>query len=243
MSLLFDASLEFPNVVFTIALGIVLVYWLFVLLGALDVDLFGHGDVGGHDIGVGGHDVGDVGGHDVGGHDAGGGGDGHDAGHDGDADGDSGGIWHGLGLGDVPLTISVSMLALTSWVISMLGTHYVLDDGALRYAMLPIALVLALPISAVLVRPLRPIFKMREGKSNKDYEGAICTITTGSVDDKFGQATIEDGGTVLVIAVRCDKPGALKRGDKALVIEFDPERQAYVVEPSTDMLPAGESAS
>ena len=38
---LIDASLQFPTVVFTIGLGIVLVYWLFVLLGALDIDLLG----------------------------------------------------------------------------------------------------------------------------------------------------------------------------------------------------------
>lgn len=228
-----DASLEFPNVVFTIALGVVLVYWLFVLLGTLDIDLFGHGDVGGHDVGDVGGDV--AGGHDAGGHDGG-------DGHDGDGDADSGGLWHFLGLGDVPLTISISFIVLTGWVASMLGTRY-LQDGALRYAVLPLAFVAALLASAVLVRPLRPVFRVREGKTNRDYEGATCTITTGHVDDKFGQATIEDGGTVLIIAVRCDKAGALKRGDKALVVEFDPERQAYIVEPATDMLAAGEGVS
>ena len=42
--------------VFTIALGIALVYWLFVVLGALDLDLLGGGH---HDLDLGGgHDVG-----------------------------------------------------------------------------------------------------------------------------------------------------------------------------------------
>jgi hypothetical protein len=241
MTELFDASLTFPNVVFTIALGIVIVYWLFVLLGALDIDLFG-----GHDVG-GAHDIGDVagGGHDVaGGHDAGhdGGGDGDGNGHGHDNDSESGGLWHVLGLGDVPLTISISCIVLTGWLASMLGTHYIEDDGALRFAILAGAFVVALPAAAVLVRPLRRVFRVSEGKTNRDYEGHTCTITTGTVDDKFGQATIEDGGTVLIIAVRCDKPDKLKRGDKALVIEFDPERQAYIVEPAIDMLVAGESA-
>ena len=241
-----DASLEFPNVVFTVALGVVLVYWLFVLLGTLDIDLFGHGDVGGHDVG--GDIGGDVGGDVAGGHDAGGGHDGGGDGHGGDGDGDghdgdaeSGGLWHFLGLGDVPLTISISFIVLTGWLASMLFTRYVQDDG-LRYAVLPVAFVVALLASAVLIRPLRPVFRVREGKTNRDYEGATCEITTGHVDDKFGQATIEDGGTVLIIAVRCDKPDKLKRGDKALVVEFDPERQAYIVEPAADMLAAGEPA-
>ena len=59
-------------------------------------------------------------------------------------------------------------------------------------------------VSAVLVRPLAPVFALKEGKSNRDYIGHTCRITTGSVDEGFGQATLEDGGTVLQIPVRCD---------------------------------------
>jgi hypothetical protein len=47
------ASLAFPAVIFTVALALALIYWLFVLLGAVDLDLLGgaHGhaapDLGG----------------------------------------------------------------------------------------------------------------------------------------------------------------------------------------------------
>jgi hypothetical protein len=87
------------------------------------------------------------------------------------------------------------------------------------------------------------VFAVREAKSNADYIGHSCTISTGSVDDNFGQATVEDGGTVLVIQVRCEQRGKLARGDKALIIDFDPARQAYVVEPSADMLAASDGSS
>src|ERR1700733_9044269 len=179
MNELVEASLQFPTVVFTIGFGITLVYWLFVLLGALDIDILGHG----HDVGDGGVDVG---GHDVGGgHDAGDAGDGGDAGghdgHDGDGDGDghdSGGLWRALGLGSVPLTISVSFILLVCWVASLLIMHYALPDAGdwLRGTMLVAVLVGSMPIAAVLVRPLRPVFRMREGKSNADYVGHLCTI-------------------------------------------------------------------
>lgn len=237
MSELVDASLAFPTVVFTIGLGIALVYWLFVLLGALDIDLFGHGDVGdvgGDGVDVGGHDVG--GGHDAGGHDAGGD---ADADADGDADGGHGGVWHGLGLGTVPLTISISMILLVCWVGNLLVMHYGLPEAAgwLRGLMLVVTLLVALPIAAILVKPFAPVFRMQEGKKNADYVGHVCTITTGHVDAKFGDAKVNDGGTVLNIQVRCDAPGKLARGDKALIIEFDTERQAFLVEPAVDMLP------
>jgi len=232
------ASLQFPTVVFTIALGIVLVYWLFVLIGALDIDLFG-GDI---DVDVSGaaKGIGDVltggakGGAEAFHADAGG-----DAAGGGDADGDfdGGGLWHLLGLGDVPVTISVSLITVLAWCGSLLAMHYVLGvTGWLGLVVLVVAVMIALPIAALLIRPIAPVFAVKEGKSNADYVGHACTITTGRVDDSFGQATIEDGGTVLNISVRCDQPGKLARGDKALIIEFDRERQAYVVEPSGDML-------
>ena len=37
--MLIEAAVHFPTVVFTIGLGIALVYWVFVLLGALDLDI------------------------------------------------------------------------------------------------------------------------------------------------------------------------------------------------------------
>jgi len=226
---LLQSSLQFPTVVFTVALGIALVYWLFVLLGALDLDLLGSGHPD-FDVDVSGvhADVGDA----SGGHDAGGG---HDA--DGDADADGGGVWTMLGLGTVPLTISISFILLVGWVGSLLAMHYLVgDSGVGKAILLPLMLILALPIAALLVRPLAPVFRIKEGKSNADYVGHVCTITTNTVDDTFGFANIEDGGSLVQISVRCDKAGKLARGDKALIIDFDGERQAYVVEPSGDML-------
>ncbi len=239
MNELVVASLQFPTVVFTIALGIVLVYWLFVLIGALDIDLFG-GDV---DVDVSGaaKGIGDVltGGAKGGAEALHGGHAGHEIGGDADGDLDGGGLWHVLGLGDVPVTISVSLITVLAWVGSLLAMHTLGVGGWLTLVVLVVAVVIALPIAALLIRPLAPVFAVREGKSNADYIGHVCTITTGRVDNSFGQATIEDGGTVLDIAVRCDRPGQLARGDKALIIEFDRERQAYIVEPSGDVLAGG----
>jgi hypothetical protein len=235
------ASLQFPTVVFTIVLGVVLLYWLFVVLGALDIDLLGGGHVVG-DVSGAAKGIGEVltGGAKAGGEAFGAHGTHAEAGGDADADG---GVWQGLGLGDVPVTISVSLIVLLAWCGSLIGAHYIAGPaGWQRGLVLVVALVVALPIAAVLVRPLAPVFAVKEGKSNSDYIGHGCTISTGRVDDRFGQASIEDGGSVLVIQVRCDRPGVLARGDKALIIDFDEARQAYVVEPSADMLIASDDA-
>jgi hypothetical protein len=230
---LVEASLRFPTVVFTIGLGIALIYWLFVLLGALDIDLFGgHGHL---DVAGAGKGVGDA---------LGGGAKGAAEALKGakvSADADGGGVWAGLGLAKVPITISLSVIFLACWVASLLAMHYATDVlGAGPWVgpvVLPAALIAGLLAASLLVRPLAGVFELREGKSNRDYIGYTCTVTTGRVDDGFGQATVEDGGTVLVIPVRCDRAGALARNDRALIIDFDTERQAYLVEPAADMLP------
>jgi len=209
---LIEASLRFPTVVFTIGLGIALLYWLFVLIGALDIDLLGAGKgleaLKGVKL---------------------------------DADADAGGgLWDSLGLAAVPITITLSILLLVGWCGSLLAMHYgtaALGASSWLPGVVLVAMtVVALLVTSLAVRPLAPVFAVAEGKSNRDYVGHTCTISTGHVDDGFGQATVEDGGTVLVIAVRCDRPGKLARGDSALIIDFDADRQAYLVEPSADVM-------
>jgi hypothetical protein len=177
--MLIEAAQDFPTVVFTIGLGICLVYWLFVLLGALDIDMFGDASGAGKavgEVGVGGHDV-DVGGHDVGG-------DGHDV----DVDG-GGGLWTGLGLSRVPITISISAIFLVCFCISLVAMNYMpswLGSATwISAVMLPATLIVGIPIAGLLVRPLGGVFTLKEGKSNRDYVGHTCTVTTGHVDDHF----------------------------------------------------------
>jgi hypothetical protein len=228
MSLL-EASLQFPTVVFTIGLGIALLYWAFVLLGALDMDVLGGGDVSGAAKGLGDALTAGKGGAEA------------LKGSHGDGDG---GWLDAIGLGVVPLTVSLSVLLLVGWCGSVLTMTYLSPSPGslgslgrwLPMLVLPGMLVVALIVTSFAVRPLRRVFRVVEGKSNRDYIGHSCTINTGHVDAGFGQATIEDGGTVLVISVRCDRATTLARGERALVIDFDSVREAYVVEPISDVL-------
>lgn len=234
---LVEASLRFPTVVFSVGLSVALIYWVFVLLGALDINLFGGDadvDVSGAAKGVGDAITGGA----KGGAEALKGGAEALKGVDIDADVS---LWAGLGLGKVPITVALSAVFFVCWPLSLLAMHYgpaLVGTGSwVGPAVLPATLIVGLPLAGLLVRPLGGVFELREGKSSRDYIGHTCTITTGRVDDGFGQATVEDGGTVLVIPVRCDRAGALARNDKALIIDFDPERHAYLVEPAADMLP------
>ncbi|MEZ4403318.1 MAG: hypothetical protein R3B06_25050 [Kofleriaceae bacterium] len=246
---LFDASLQFPTVLFTIGLLIALVYWLFVILGALDVDLLGGADDvtgalkgGGEALTGGVKGAAEI----AGGH--------ADAGDaltgaakgSGEAVTSGAGLWAWLGLTSVPVTVSASLIMLLGWSGSVLLMHYGTGAvGPVLGAVLALAVVLAvLPVVGLLVRPLKPVFEVKVGKRNREYVGSTCTITTGHVDDGFGQAVLEEGATVLVIPVRCDRGGVLPRGARALIIDFDAARHAYLVEPVTELLgapPAGDA--
>jgi len=178
VNLLLEASLRFPTVIFTIGLGIALIYWLFVLLGALDIDLLGGSDASGAIKGAG--DVltgGAKGGAEaIKGLHLGDGADGADVGHGHDADGGAadGGFWHALGLATVPVTISISVIMLVCWVASLLGMRY---GGAavgnlagwLPAIMLLAVLIVGIPPAGVLVRPPGPGFEIQPGKSTHDY--------------------------------------------------------------------------
>jgi hypothetical protein len=227
MTELLHAAAAFPTVLYTVMLGVALIYWVFVIVGALDLDLLG-GDA---DVDLGG-------------------GDGIDGGGDGfDVDGSEGGhgisgALSGLGLTKVPLTVALTVVLLGAWVTCLLSMRYlgiVLGDPILTWVIGPAvfvgSLIPATLAAAVIVRPLAPVFDVKQAKTRSDYIGTTCEITTGRVDGDFGQANVEDGGTVLVIPVRCDKPDAkLGRGTRALIIDYDDERHAYVVEPYENVL-------
>lgn len=206
---LLHIALSFPAVLFTVLLGAAVVYWLFVILGALDTDVFGGSEL-------------DVDGA-------------ADAGEAGDAGGGAG-LLSALGLNRVPLTVSISLLALFAWVLCVLLAYYLgglghlLPGWLLGIAILVGSFLLAVPLTSLACRPLAPLFDVPQAKSRADYVGQVCTVTTGRVDAKFGQARIEDDGNVLLMQVRCDRDNEFTRNAQALIIDYDDARQAFVIE-------------
>ena len=104
------------NLPFTAMLGIVVFYWLLVLLGALDFDSEPSIDLAhGHDV----HVDGAAGGHNV---DHGGGIEAHDAGA-------FKALLQFLNFGNVPSMIVVSIIVLSMWTVSMISNR-MLNPGS-----------------------------------------------------------------------------------------------------------------
>jgi hypothetical protein len=248
MAEVFVLALSFPSVVFTVLLGVVLVYWAFVMVGVLHIGEGSEGALDGHIDGAtkgmlegavdhlgGGHaDVGDIGG--------------GDGDLDLDAD-DSGGalaaIMSALHLRSVPATVVFSFIITFSWLVSVVGMQLLtrlapgLRGIPLSLSVLVGAFALSLPLTSLAARPLARVFAPRRAPVKSDFIGRTCVVRTGSVTAKFGEATLNDGGAGLVLRVRVEDGKQLGRGEQALIVDYDAERETYLVEPMRDVISDG----
>jgi hypothetical protein len=251
MAEVFVLALSFPSVVFTVLLGVVLVYWTFVMVGVIHIGegsegalegklegatkgllegavhgLEAHGDLG---------DFGDAA-------DLGDAGDAGDAlGHT-EAPGGLAALVSALHLRSVPATVIISLVVTFSWLVSVVVMQLVtraapaLAGYGLSAVVVLVAPVLALPLTSIAARPLAKVFVVRRAPAKSDLIGQTCVVRTGTVNDKFGEATLADGGAGLVLQVRVDVNKQLSRGEQALIIDYDSERETFLVEPMSDLL-------
>ncbi|HEU4534188.1 MAG TPA: hypothetical protein VFS00_08720, partial [Polyangiaceae bacterium] len=166
------------------------------------------------------------------------------AGGEGLPEGVGAGGWLGaLHLRSAPATVTASLLVTFSWLASV-SAGWALDAwGAgpvARWTLGALALVLAplasLPAVSLLVRPLARFFVTRRAaRGRRDFVGKVCTVRTGTVDEAFGEAVLAERGAEVIVRVRLDGPGALGRGDQALIIAFDEARDAFAVAPFDEL--------
>lgn len=209
MEQLLEVASQFPTVIYSTLLGIVVVYWLVGMLGLVDLGLGGDADL---DVDL-------------------------DSDVDVSVDGLTG-LMLTFGLTGVPFTLVISIIILICWLISFYLQFYILTwlpDGWLYYlvgsASSFIVFLLSLPITAVVIRPLKGLFKSVEATESHHLVGNCATIATGTVSETFGQARLFNNGAEILLDVRCDPEHTLKNGDEVLLIEYLTEKHAYIVAP------------
>ncbi|MCC6333960.1 MAG: hypothetical protein IT380_08220 [Myxococcales bacterium] len=248
--------LSFPTVPLTVALGVVVLYWLFALVtgavfdaagGAADAiagGVKGAGDAAAGALkgagaaaagalkGAGDAVAGAVKG--VGDAVAGA----ADAAGDAVADVHDAGFLALLGIGRIPITVTASATVLTAWTLSALGTALLHPDTTLvKVGLLLAALVAGFFATALLLRPFGKAMAQAKPTRRRDVLGQVCTITSGKVDAGFGTAVVDDGGAGINVMVVCGRTNALKKGDRALLVDFDRAKDTYEVEPVDWLLP------
>ena len=201
------------NLVLTILLGICVLYWLSVIVGALDIgsldiDFEIEADV---DVDV------DV---------------------DADVDADSSGVGafalvlHFFNFGKLPFMVIFTILILSMWVLTILSNYYI-GQGSWTIALLlyfPILFV-SLVITKILTAPLLKLFKdFGKGNEAVHYISKQCTILLPPTIDRIGQGEVKLEGTILRINIQLQEDSEpLQAGDQAVIIDEIKDRKLYLV--------------
>ncbi|WP_310395395.1 hypothetical protein [Hymenobacter sp.] len=211
MTELLAAAVSPPNLLPTGLLVFVLLYWLTVIVGLLDLKTV---DLSIDDHGHFHHDA---------------------AGHHHDGVGTSwlNGALAFFNLGRIPLMVFLSFVFLPLWVGSVLVNYYTGNTS------LPLGLAFLLPlfvgslfVAKVFTLPFVKLFAALE----KDHDsgavviGKVCTIVLPATADHLGQAAVRIDGAPLMLNVR-STAAPLAKGETALVIDFDAQRKCYLIEP------------
>lgn len=205
MALFLDAMTSFPTAIFSVLLAMALFYWLLALLGLVDFDADGLTlDVNAEAL---------------------------------DDPGALASALMAFGFRDVPISIVVSGIVLVGWTLSCLGGMWLLPilPATLHWpagAVLGLAsLSAALPVTSLLVRPLRGLFVTHAAVRNAAFVGQTCRVLTQSVDESLGRAEITQRGANLNIRVWARTPNTLSRGATARIVAYDQEAARYQIEP------------
>ena len=191
----------FPTAIWTVLLGVVLLYWFAAMLGMVDDSHF-HPHAEAHSDG---HGLGDLAGKLM-------------------ALG-LGGVPFSIVVSVYVLfgwLFSALAHQYLLWLPSLM--HYLI--GAL---ILLLSGALALPCTAWLLRPLRGLFVTHGATHKASLIGLACKITTLHVDEGFGRAEIAANGAPLNIRVCAATPNALQKGSLAVTLDYDAAKDIYTV--------------
>ncbi|TAG11182.1 MAG: hypothetical protein EAZ42_01790 [Verrucomicrobia bacterium] len=209
---LFQASISQHQILLTLALGLVVIYWLMVIIGVLDLE------TDAPDAFVDHHGSTDLT---------------HDA--------TTGSIWMStgriLGFAKVPIVVWASFIILFMWFLSL-----ALNQSWNPAATTSRALILLIPnffISAIITKIVTiPISKLYAAMAEGDPESEVVlgrtgTITSTEADETYGQVEIPAKGAPLLINVRT-LPGspALTKGTTVTVTAAGPDHVYYYIQSS-----------
>ncbi len=204
------------NLAYTFLLILVVLYWLLIIIGAMD---FGSFDLD-FDLDA---DV-DL---DV------------DLDVDVDADvntGSVGGIANVLqffNFGKLPFMVIMSFVVLSTWAISILANYY-FGAGSILFALGLVFpnLFVGLCFTKIITTPLIPVFeKMESGIEPVDYVGMTCKLVLPASTSKMGQAEvlIKNSPLLVNVKVHSDYTDNLEKGEEAIILRKEKNKPYYFI--------------
>ena len=206
---------SFPVVVYTFLSIVVLCYWLMALIGVVDVEML--------DVDIDMDIETDIE---------------TDVSLESNAEGLGGiaGFMLNWGLTGVPVTVVISLLIITAWLLCYLAASLIfplIPLGIIKY-ILGVCLLLgsfavSIPITAFSIKPFKGFFISHSAVKKDTLIGQECEIKTSKVNSTFGQGILEDGQAGMILDIRADDNNDLKKGDTVILIEYNQQDDSYNV--------------
>lgn len=219
MSAFLDLALAWYTVPVTVLFGAVVVYWIIVCFGALDMSsLDFNWDVDAEvDLDVDGPVDIDI-----------------ETAPEISGTGLGMAVLRFLNFGKVPVMIIVTAMVFALWPLTLIANDLLNKPGTVLIA-IPLLLgnfILSALIAKLVTTPLKPVFE----SMNRNYdthlpiigsEGAVRSLT---VTAEGGQLEVDrEGASVLVSVKISEGQEPLKRGDRALIVEAADKPETYIV--------------
>lgn len=194
------------NLPFTILLGLVVVFWIFTLVGALSVDSVDvdldtdlNGESG---------DLGDI----------------------------PGALLRIVNAGAVPLTVVLSILILAMWMVSMTLNYYFNPghSALLATGFFMAAFILGVILTKIVTQPLVPFMrKLKDAENATPVIGGVGVVRSIQIDSSYGQVEVErqDGAPALLNARLGPDSEPAPRGTLVAIISLDEASGVYLVRP------------
>jgi hypothetical protein len=218
MAELWSIAVSGPTIFPTLFLAVIILYWISVIVGALDMDLF---DV---DIDVS-----------------------PDVDADADVDIDAEATAHGVSSGpfqaaliffnlaDIPLMLFISFWVLLTWVGTVTLEYLLGSPGTVLSFVILFGNIFTMLFAAkIITTPLKGILKKSNDISKRKTVGQLCKLLSDLEPGRLGQGEVKTGEAPLVVNVMTRPDCSMKKGQTALIIEKNNEKNFFIIEPFND---------
>jgi hypothetical protein len=169
--------------------------------------------------------------------------DGTDLDTDGDGVNDDlfGKVGHFIGIGSLPFSFGLTVLAFVAWSTSLLlsllpfaaktgvGVGFGIGVGI-------VALIVGVLCTRKVASAFAPVFDFHGGPRREDAKGAKVKVRTQHVDEGFGEAEVLNGPRIhSIVRVRA-KAGLYQRGDIAMIVDYQSEADTFALVPLDESL-------
>ncbi len=199
---LFKSAITGVNIIPTVLLGLIILYWLTVIIGAIDIDLFDF-DI---DLDI---PEGEIITNPFHGFLA----------------------FLNVGEIPFMLVLSIFSLCLWT-ISMIIGVFPIVSEGFVNTILIIPNIIVSLFLTKAVTHPLKGLFKglMRDEESDVKIEGQLCTLLCDVKYGRLGQAEIERLGSSILINVKVqDEEETLLKGDKAIVLKKMEARSYYII--------------